>query len=1512
MSSTTYYENIQKYLFLYADLLEQSNGVGLTDKAVHAENLFAHILNIVFKWSLENANEDNIVQDSFDLHDINEKVYVQVTSNKSHRKKYDQTVTSFLALNQGRYGRLIVLFISRKVSSKISRKQQSGNTTIDLYDIPGLLRKILYKCKDPAELFEINMALQHTLHPVALAIPQSNPLVVKVAQIPLIAEKPKGLYIQRRELVEQVFNFIQAANGLLVGGPGFGKSFILEELKRHCFSAGIPCHIIKINEMVSGDDAEISEELRCNEDWFSALSQLSRPLGPVNRGVLIFDAFDTAKDERLKATFLKQIRRSINDLKGWHTLVSVRTYDAHKSAKLLELFPDADVRRDLLCRYIEIPELSEKELSDALKSFRYAPIIIEKLAPNLRKLLKTPYFLKIFESLHDVKGGSEVQNDVDSEAQLLSIFWRKNIVSSDANDVFLHRITKLLSQNETLVCDKSEILNESNIAIYAGLVSQGIIAETSITRQRISFTHNILLDYAISRYLLQDDPAKQVTYISSHEKQPFIFRQSFVYFYYELWRGDRQLFWQHYNVIAAKEQPLFRLFHQTILNFVLITVYQIPEDIQPLLQGDDENISGNHIRKALEAIRFISGQEVRAKDLILIETLSRRMHYSFLWEVGQFIERAIIHCRQNNDKKSLKKLSDASCNFLDYVLKERLTFFNKAFLDKNGGYRGIKNLCDTYEFNKSKSKALLLTVLQILKEEDFPITFFQTIAEEILTVFGNDRTLGLRLYRELYAHTEISDKKTQLVGSPIMSLLSNRKQDYGFVFHRLEENYGKMIELDYEKAMPLGLKIMIARARDMYSYLDKVSSPIKIGKMDTVLINGYYYFNENEEYGPFVHANAIFTHLENLAKSNPTSRLLKKNVIATLPHLKVGKFWGRMLKLLHSHPLSLKTISAQILSNPGIYQSEDTIYEAGELLKVAWSGFTEIQRSSIEMAIHGIDFPDSYYSRDSVNDMKIRMLSCIPHADLTLPESRAILKTSPCIENTPNPYRGPTMAEMRSPTKEDKIQHSGFDLQKPADATLYQLYEKVEFFNEHFSKDENAKITTQDYEELLPAVQVMFENSEKGAYWNDQLKYSCDLEVAKFASHVSSCENLNAKVKELINNIALTFLRSQVYISGTYHMGTTDKNWIDFYPNARTQSVRAIANIMLTDHDRALETYFLTLMDDPSKYVRLKAIGSLGYFWHNDKPSFWLKVRERITLEKDLLCLYQTLRAIHFDNVIESNLEEIRSICTIMVDRLKQESEGDRRDLWQIYTIIILKLLLRHDAAFALDLIIKNTNSKEFCRNLTFEITTIVDPHDPRNEDPEVNKGNQILFDTLIKITEGQFKSIKRKRLPSHEVSDEFEIIDHVIQHLYFVLSNGRGDNRGSETTEAEQRNFFEKIRPLIDYILSESARINTGFMIAHTGYYFMQLMNHLLYLDPEYILRSSATIVAYSAKNNFTYDSTTLKEIVKLTESIIADHKELLRDKQCFDSLVLILDLFISSGWQEALELTWRLKDAF
>ncbi|MFT4154587.1 SMEK domain-containing protein [Parafilimonas sp.] len=107
-------------LFLYADLVEQSNSLGLSNDAVDSENLFCAFLNQAFGWKLINANEPRQNQESFDLIDKRRNLLVQVTSNKNYSDKLHKTVATFKNSNKGKKKKqLIILFISRKCPPKI-------------------------------------------------------------------------------------------------------------------------------------------------------------------------------------------------------------------------------------------------------------------------------------------------------------------------------------------------------------------------------------------------------------------------------------------------------------------------------------------------------------------------------------------------------------------------------------------------------------------------------------------------------------------------------------------------------------------------------------------------------------------------------------------------------------------------------------------------------------------------------------------------------------------------------------------------------------------------------------------------------------------------------------------------------------------------------------------------------------------------------------------------------------------------------------------------------------------------------------------------------------------------------------------------------------------------------------------------------------------------------------------------------------------------------------------------
>jgi hypothetical protein len=66
------------------------------------------------------------------------------------------------------------------------------------------------------------------------------------------------------------------------------------------------------------------------------------------------------------------------------------------------------------------------------------------------------------------------------------------------------------------------------------------------------------------------------------------------------------------------------------------------------------------------------------------------------------------------------------------------------------------------------------------------------------------------------------------------------------------------------------------------------------------------------------------------------------------------------------------------------------------------------------------------------------------------------------------------------------------------------------------------------------------------------------------------------------------------------------------------------------------------------------------------------------------------------------------------------------------------------------------------------------------------------------------------------------------------------------------------------------------------------------------------------SSKTGFANDKSTLDIVIRIVEMYLADYKELILIEKNFQHLLKILNFFADSGWQEALELIWRLDEIF
>src|SRR5262249_4219721 len=122
----------------------------------------------------------------------------------------------------------------------------------------------------------------------------------------------------------------------------------------------------------------------------------------------------------------------------WNTVVSVRTFDARKSSKLLELFPDSHgetLQSDIRCRHFLIPPLTLPELEQAFSQRPTMGQLYHHGSDDFRELLSVPFNLWLVDKVLGAGIHPSELSQVTSEVQLLDLYWKRRVNSpQDADD----------------------------------------------------------------------------------------------------------------------------------------------------------------------------------------------------------------------------------------------------------------------------------------------------------------------------------------------------------------------------------------------------------------------------------------------------------------------------------------------------------------------------------------------------------------------------------------------------------------------------------------------------------------------------------------------------------------------------------------------------------------------------------------------------------------------------------------------------------------------------------------------------------------------------------------------------------------------------------------------------------------------------------------------------------------------------------------------------------------------
>ncbi len=1342
--------------------------------------------------------------------------------------------------------------------------------------------------------------------------------------------------INRDQLLNELEKFSLNGNGVVIGRPGVGKSYLLIQLNQMLKEKGIPNLILPIDQLGDGTESELQNELSYEGDLISWLIKIGSYFdsGP---GVILFDAFDAARSEETRRRFLKIIQRAVRELKGiWHILVTVRTYDAKKSQDLLDLFrrpSDSDPKeyseKDILCRHFSIPLLSEKEIEQVFDQIPNLDSIYKAGSSDFKKLLRVPFNLWLIERILKVSKPSPDFSAIGSEVQLLGLFWDRRIkskVNRDDRELILIKIVRELVGEKSLSVIKEKAYDPVVKDAWTELLSDEILIELSTTGQRIAFSHNILFDYAVSVLLIEDDPEKLINFITEDLSRPIFLRPSLTYYYTRLWYNEPSLFWEGFWYILPIPDIRLKLFARLLPTSVIVQEARNVEQLTPLINKlkQNESMAEDAMIRLLQALRALN---IDRDNLWIsfLEKTSIHLLRNFAWDFTTLTSEILQRAIDRHDRATIETCGKISRRILEWVWEQREV--NKdAFIDSLGGTWAVPLVAKTFNTDPKKSRKLLEKVLDLTDEKDFPINFIYRLCSNLAKIWPYDPDFTGLTYQKVFGHYETSEDKTSF-GTPVMTMLSTRKQDYQGCQYLLIRHFPKYLRSASNFATSVAISCLnqyiisyhIVRYLKKGVKLEDLTEKFQFrGKTAHYLPDGSYIWDRNHYVDqPIKMADELFNYIKELSNSEKAHGELESLIDVLRENVLVSFFWKRILSAALENPMVFSSYLFDLCKAKPIQTNTETNYELAKFLEKAASEFKSDQLVQIEESILKIPKgKKDENEREYLIDKRDRLIVRIPK-DLLKTDGakkiRAEMEKAGKFPSDKPPVRFESWSEPF--TTEKWLKEQGADLDRPENKELQQYFDLLDKFKSEWSN----KIPKEDsIDSILPIAKSAFVclKDDKGA----------DKPVINATwTKLAECVETMARGTIDPNSDAFQFCR-EVLLLCSYHDSPEpdpeyDKEFKSpsWSPAPRNEASQGLPWLAVRKTDSDILNAIESLSKDEVPSVRYLLINEL-YRTHKNAPEFFWRIAEDIA-KRETNIVVQSALCFSIGQVIAIKEKKGVNVLDILI---KRSFPVEDSNLLSIIMSLLMWLTFVRKNPWAIEQVDKiledPINFGIPLRKATFKTLQYITPQKLNSkEDKEISDkaikwlsraissaGNAIL-ELINELEKEQKEEIKNK------LREIYGVIDETISQFYFSTGfKEEIDEQEKPIKEKQLKNYYFTIKPLLEQILEFRTQERGGILFASTAHHFMELLNIVLKYDPKGVLHLSARVAEASEPFNYNLDSLAITEVVKLVESILTDYRYEIRDVQSLQNLLSLLDVFAKAGWAEALHLVFRLDEIF
>ena len=1341
--------------------------------------------------------------------------------------------------------------------------------------------------------------------------------------------------IKREKLLRKVRDFVSRGNGVIVGSPGVGKTYLLKELRQNLKSDEIPHLLLPIDQLGDGTDETLRRELSYEGNLIDKLKSVHVS---GKKGSLLFDAFDAARNEGTRKRFLRLIQHAIQDLKQWNIVVTVRTYDAKKSQELLDLFGgpnDTNHSDGILCRHFKIPPLNAEEIRQAFDQIPHLESVYNEGSEDFRQLLANPFNLWLLENI--LKTPREVPDfsQIHSEVQLLDLFWARRVEGkSDVEHrrFLLKQVASRMVEKHSLTVRRYDIYKDLSLEnpvrqmAWDNLLSDEILAKVSSAKQRIAFSHNILFDYAISVLLIEDEPRQIERFVREDPSRPLFLRPSLTYFLTRLWYNAPEKFWDAFRHVLPSDQYVhLRLFARLIPTSVIANEAREIGQLKPLLDElqDGKKIASEAMARLLQSLRAMQIE----RDPLWIgffDQVSAHLDPNFAWDLTTLTSDMLERATKKKDTSVIDACGRVGRRLLAWIWQKRETNENDWY-NRLGGYQIVPLVAKTYGTNVEESQKLLEKVLKLTKEDNFPIEFLTRLTEHIDKIWGYDPKFVGAIYHVVFAHYETSDELRNKSG-PILGFGSTRRQDYRMCQYRLIKHFPDFLQaapLIAAQAVIQSLNFFIISTR-VFRYrqedvdLESLAETFNFrGKLAYFVEDDSYIWDEGKTLAePIKLVDALFEFITELAMSqNP---LLDSLLDVFRDYVWVAFFWKRLLKTAVQFPDIFAPRLFELCTAKPVQIHHETSYALALFLEAAASEFTSGQLRQIEERI--LTLPEEAEDNlDSLERCRNRLLAQIPLNLLFTDAAKTIREQIERENDVPVNQPPISFRIWKEPVTEEKsLQERGVDINSPKNQELHRFFKPLD----KFSADWRNDIPTAEAIRLIfPQLQKVYATVRKDTEADKEVIDSLWLKL-------TDCTAILARVADNPDSYLFAFCR-QVLLHGATHELPEPNPILDdqfnspgYSPYPRREAARGLLRLTVYQSDAEMLDAIERLVSDPVPSVRMVAAMELFMLYVKTPERFWHIVDDRATHETNRVVqryLYATL-----DRVVaieKENEDKTTRVMDKLIKRIPPPTE--RLEAVDPFIDLLVWLAIDRDNSWASQTI-EDTLFEDpirFANPLGHAVFRIMEDYVvPKKIETEGAKRAIKWLSKVIDVVSNRIKELcailkeHKNEAVNQQLNDVYGVIDQIIRCLNLEVVRERGESE-EETEQISDEllcRFYSEVKPLMEGIIDFALDPENGIMFAQTAHYFIEILTSFLSCNPKEVLGLARRVVKSSEPFGYSLDAIAVDDVVKLVEIVLADYRSEVREGEGLDDLLNLLDIFAKTGWSDALRLVWRLDEVF